>query len=181
MKKCPSGPFYASLFAINPTLPACSISIFSALLRSAKAPTWTAHPGSFKSPWTKAVYGVPVFAAPPGAGWHQGAPSGAAGPSFSPGVRFFVYKPGVFCARIPKVDGKSLNGLVRKSQSRVKVAQEPRHCSSKSVTSTYFAWSSSGGVSSPSGLFGVRMTSCLSVMPKKFFARKMYVTCGILP
>lgn len=52
---------------------------------------------------------------------------------------------------------------------------------SSTMTSAYFSSSCSGVTSSPRGLPGVRVTSCLSVYPKWFFPRKMPDTGLTLP
>lgn len=52
---------------------------------------------------------------------------------------------------------------------------------SSTMTSAYFSSSCSGVTSSPRGLPGVSVTSCLSVYPKWFFPRKMPDTGLTLP
>ena len=120
--------------------------------------------------WVRAghitFYHVPVSApcAPAAAGDRTTAhPAGVGGQNFTV-VKFFLRSK--FCLSVKILSDQ---------------ASDFPSMTSSTMTSAYFSSSCSGVTSSPRGLPGVRVTSCLSVYPKWFFPRKMPDTGLTLP
>lgn len=130
-------------------------------------------PGAAPAPGLFCLQAVPVLlalsrqrpgAAPAAAGDKTTAhPAGVGGQNFAV-VKFFLRSK--FCLAVKILSDQ---------------ASDFPSTTSSTMTSAYFSSSCSGVTSSPRGLPGVRVTSCLSVYPKWFFPRKMPDTGLTLP